>query len=121
MMSLNSTLVRRSQRALRPGWFGFRRLASVLLLAAQMRGSQGFRLVDENGSITPFVPYEQGFVGRWGKNTGMLSSTCCLQSTAAATPHLKYYLYNLADICRTQGFRCSEFYKHNVRPAGHVR
>ncbi|CAM9524028.1 unnamed protein product, partial [Hapterophycus canaliculatus] len=51
----------------RPGWFGFRQLASGLLLAAAtIEQSQGFRLVDENGSTIPFVPYEQGFVGRYG-------------------------------------------------------
>lgn len=65
----------RVKRDSRPGWLGFRqplsqnarslRLILVLLLAATgVRQAQGFRLVDENGTAVPFVPYEQGFVGR---------------------------------------------------------
>lgn len=41
-----------------------RRLALVLLTAAGVKQAQGFRLVDDNGTALPFVPYEQGFVGR---------------------------------------------------------
>ena len=41
------------------------RLVTVLLhIAFAVRQAQGFRLVDENGTAVPFVPYEQGFVGR---------------------------------------------------------
>lgn len=41
-----------------------RRLVMVLLSAAGVKQAQGFRLVDDNGTALPFVPYEQGFVGR---------------------------------------------------------
>lgn len=41
-----------------------RQLVLVLLTATRVKQVQGFRLVDENGTILPFVPYEQGFVGR---------------------------------------------------------
>lgn len=36
----------------------------LLQTAIGIRQAQGFRLVDENGTTVPFVPYEQGFVGR---------------------------------------------------------
>lgn len=43
----------------------FRRIVLVLLqIAIGIRQARGFRLVDENGTTVPFVPYEQGFVGR---------------------------------------------------------
>lgn len=43
----------------------FQRLMLVLLQAATgIRQARGFRVVDENGTSLPFVPYEQGFVGR---------------------------------------------------------
>ncbi|CAM9128397.1 unnamed protein product, partial [Laminaria digitata] len=38
----------------------------LLLVVSGLREGAGFRLVDENGTATPFVPYEQGFVGRYG-------------------------------------------------------
>lgn len=41
------------------------RLALVLLqIYVGVKQAQGFRLVDENGTTIPFVPYEKGFVGR---------------------------------------------------------
>lgn len=43
----------------------FRRFMLVLLqTAVGIKQARGFRLVDENGTTVPFVPYEQGFVGR---------------------------------------------------------
>lgn len=59
----------------RGGWLGgrqprlengrFRRFMLALLQTAiGIRQTRGFRLVDENGTTIPFVPYEQGFVGR---------------------------------------------------------
>lgn len=39
-------------------------LTVLLLLAVVCRLAQGFRVVDGNGRTEPFVPYEQGFVGR---------------------------------------------------------
>eukprot|EP00903_Cladosiphon_okamuranus_P013586 g12653.t2 len=35
-------------------------------MAIGIRQARGFRLVDENGTTVPFMPYEQGFVGRYG-------------------------------------------------------
>lgn len=52
-------------RQLRPQNVRFRWLMLVLLQTAiGIKQARGFRLVDENGTTVPFVPYEQGFVGR---------------------------------------------------------
>lgn len=41
-----------------------RQLALLVAVVSLLKEGAGFRLVDENGTAAPFVPYEQGFVGR---------------------------------------------------------